>query len=305
MTASIKIVGLGEILWDIFSESDCFGGAPANFACSAAGITGGAGSAIAVDVMMVSAIGRDELGLRAIEELQRRNVSVRYVQRSNYPTGKVTVHIDDAGQADYTFLSDTAWDNLEWSEDLRQLAQTTDAVCFGTLGQRSSVSRETIKKFVAATPGECLRILDINLRSPHWTDIVLRESLPMANVVKMNSDELPVVAALLSLTGDESEQLQQLRKMFALQLVVVTRGAEGSILLDIDGQISQTPGQSVQVADTVGAGDAFTAALTVGFLMKKTMPLVHLWAERVAAFVCTQRGGTPTFPPNLRLPHTS
>ena len=121
----------------------------------------------------------------------------------------------------------------------------------------------------------------------------------------MNSDELPVVAALLSLTGDESEQLQQLRKMFSLQLVVVTRGAEGSILLDIDGQISQTPGQSVQVADTVGAGDAFTAALTVGLLMKKTMPLVHLWAERVAAFVCTQPGGTPTFPPNLRLPHTS
>lgn len=303
MTASMQIVGLGEVLWDVFPDGARFGGAPANFACSAAGIAGQAVSSGAVRVTMVSAVGTDELGLSALDELQQRQVSVSHVQRSNQPTGQVLVSVDGAGLAGYQFLADTAWDDLQWSDELSRLAQKTDAVCFGTLGQRSSVSRETIQKFVAATPAECWRILDINLRPPFWTDTILRESLPLANVVKMNGEELPVVASLLSLKGDAQSQLQQLQQMFGLRLIVLTRGAGGSLLLNCDGEISQTPGQQVCIADTVGAGDAFTAALAVGLLMERPLPLTHAWADRVAAFVCTQIGGTPVFPHDLQLHH--
>ena len=295
MTDRHQIVGLGEVLWDVFPAGPRFGGAPANFVCSAAGVGGNS-----VHASMVSAVGRDSLGEKGLEEFRKRSVDATHVAQMDLQTGQVIVQLDAQGQASYQFLEDTAWDNIPWTTDLQTLAQKADAVCFGTLGQRSNVSRDTIRQFINSTPNGCLRILDINLRPPYWTDEVILESLPLANVLKLNSDELPIVASLLSLHGSEEDLMRQLLRKFSLRLAALTRGAMGSLLLSGTGERSELPGQEIRVVDTVGAGDAFTAALTVGLLKNKPLADVHSWADRIAAFVCTQAGATPEFPDEFR-----
>jgi len=290
-----QIVGLGEVLWDVFPSGPRFGGAPANFVCSAAGVGGHS-----VHASMVSAVGRDSLGEKGLKEFRKRSVDASHVAQLDLQTGQVLVQLDAQGQASYQFLEDTAWDNVLWTTDLQTLAQKADAVCFGTLGQRSDVSRDTIRQFIDSTPASCLRILDINLRPPYWTEEVILESLPLANVLKLNSDELPIVASLLSLHGSEEELMHQLLRKFSFRLVALTRGAMGSLLLSGTGERSELPGQEIRVVDTVGAGDAFTAALTVGLLKNKSLAEVHSWADRIAAFVCTQAGATPEFPDEFR-----
>lgn len=293
MHSKLQIVGLGEVLWDVFPDGPRFGGAPANFACSAAGIGGNL-----VSVSVVSSVGLDELGRQALEELKIRRVETALVAQQDKVTGQVIVTLDAKGSASYRFLEDTAWDNIPWTAELANAAQRTDAVCFGTLGQRAPVSRDTIRRFVSATRGDCLRVLDINLRPPYWTPAVILDSLPLANVVKLNSDELPVVAELLILNGGELDVLRHLQRQFQLKLVALTRGDSGSVLLDEQGNVSDLTGMPVKVVDTVGAGDAFTAATIIGLLQRRPLTDIHHWANSVAAFVCTQPGATPQFPPN-------
>jgi fructokinase len=295
MTDRHQIVGLGEVLWDVFPAGPRFGGAPANFVCSAAGVGGNS-----VHASMVSAVGWDSLGKKGLEEFRKRSVDATHVAQLDLQTGQVLVQLDALGQASYQFLEDTAWDNVPWTTDLQTLAEKADAVCFGTLGQRSNVSRDTVRQFIHSTPDGCLRILDINLRPPYWTDEVILESLPLANVLKLNSDELPAVASLLSLHGSEEDLMRQLLRKFSLRLAALTRGAMGSLLLSETGERSELPGQEIRVVDTVGAGDAFTAALTVGLLKNKPLAEVHSRADRIAAFVCTQAGATPEFPDEFR-----
>lgn len=295
MTGRHQIVGLGEVLWDVFPAGPRFGGAPANFVCSAAGVGGNT-----VNASMVSAVGRDSPGEKGLEEFRKRSVDVTHVAQLDLQTGQVLVQLDAQGQASYKFMEDTAWDNVPWTTGLQSLAEKADAVCFGTLGQRCDVSRDTIRQFIRSTPGGCLRILDINLRPPYWTNKVILESLPLANVLKLNSDELPIVASLLSLQGSEEELLRQMLRMFSFRLAALTRGAMGSLLLSMSGERSELPGQDIRVVDTVGAGDAFTAALSVGLLRNKPLAEVHSWADRIAAFVCTQAGATPDFPDEFR-----
>jgi fructokinase len=146
-------------------------------------------------------------------------------------------------------------------------------------------------------------VLDINLRAPYWNASVIADSLPLANILKLNSDELPIVADLLSIGGTELDQLISIRQRFSLRLVALTRGAEGSLLLNDAGEFSEVPGQPIAIVDTVGAGDAFTAAITIGLLSGKSLRETHIWADRVAAFVCTQQGATPKFPPGFKLQH--
>lgn len=290
------IVGLGEILWDVFPDGPRFGGAPANFACSAAELAGETAT-----VCMASAVGRDDSGLEAIRQLQSHGVATEAVSQSERPTGKVTVQVDAEGHASYEFAADTAWDCLKWSDELSELAGRTDAVCFGTLGQRSETSLQTIRRFVEATPESCLRMFDVNLRSPFWDDDVVRESLPLANALKCNEDELPVLAGLFGLAGSSEEMLRQLADRFELKLVAFTRGANGSLLLTGSGEASDLAGSQTQVVDTVGAGDSFTAALVLGQLNRIPLTDTHAWADRVAAFVCTEPGATPTIPNQLHL----
>jgi fructokinase len=291
-----RIVGLGEILWDVFPDGARFGGAPANFACSAAGLAAGSAR-----VGMAGAVGRDDLGQRALAELTSRGVDVTAVAVLPEPTGRVDVTVDLAGHASYVFAPDCAWDHVSWSGSLERLAAETSAVCFGTLGSRGSVSRAAVRRFVAAVPSSAVRILDINLRPPFWSPEIVRDSLPLANIVKCNDDELPIVAELLGLSGSPEAILRQLVSSHALRMAALTRGAKGSLLVSADGLSSDLPGTPVEVVDTVGAGDAFTATVTLGLLAGWPLSKLHAHAERVAAFVCTQAGGTPPIPTDLRI----
>jgi fructokinase len=211
----------------------------------------------------------------------------------------VLVELDAAGHASYTFAADTAWDNIVWSHDLHQLAARADAVCFGTLGQRSDVSRQMIQRFVAATRPNCLRILDINLRPPFWTKEVVLQSLELANVLKLNDTELAAIADMLGWKGTDDDLLKQLLDTFSVRMVALTRGAAGALLLSTSGERSDLPSQPVALVDTVGAGDAYSAALAIGLLNSQPLATINEWAIRVAAFVCTQPGATPHLPDYL------
>lgn len=290
-----SIVGLGEVLWDVFPDGPRFGGAPANFACLAAQLTAGD-----ADVEMVSRVGRDELGPPAIAALREHGVGAKLVAESNWQTSRVDVTLDAAGVASYRFAEDVAWDHLEWTEALGELAAETKVVCFGTLAQRAEVSSATIQRFVYTTPPDALRVFDINLRTPYWSEKVIRESLELANVLKLNDAELPILAGMLKISGEPREQLRQLNERYSLRLTALTRGAEGSLLIGASGEASELPSQPTKIVDTVGAGDAFTAAMVVGFL--KALPLgeINAWAGRVAAYVCSQPGAAPRLPESLR-----
>jgi fructokinase len=291
------IVGLGEVLWDVFPDGPRFGGAPANFTSTAAALAPGE-----CDVHMISAVGRDDLGRRALELLQRRGVNTSCVAVVDRPTGQVLVRLDAAGQPSYEISEGAAWDNIEWTHQLRQVATTAEAVCFGTLGQRSETSRRTIQRFVEATPENCLRVFDVNLRPPSWTEEIVLRSLELANVVKLNDAELAELAPVLDLSGTLDDMLSHLIRRFSLRVVALTRGEDGALLVSASGESSDLPSQPTAVADTVGAGDAYTAALAIGLLRGHSIETINAWAIRVAAFVCSQAGATPALPDELREP---
>lgn len=306
MTSDYCIVGLGEVLWDLFADGPRFGGAPANFACSAAKVGGER-----TKVFMVSAVGNDRLGRHAIESLAKQHVDTSYVARLEKPTGSVQVDVDTDGQPRYAFAPDVAWDHLAENDFLRELARAADAICFGTLGQRAACSRATIQDFVAASAPKCLRILDINLREPFCSEQVITASLKDANILKLNDEELRTLAEIYSLKGSEPQQLQLLLDQWNLDLVALTRGARGAALLSKD-HVCEQEGFDTLVADTVGAGDAFTAALTWGLLEQHELPVIARTACRIAAYVCSQNGANPEIPSDYlefcqtpRLPRTS
>jgi fructokinase len=248
-----------------------------------------------------SAVGGDDLGDEARKRLAEHGVDTAHIRTVAAETGQVLVTLDAAGKASYRFIDDPAWDHLSATPELLNTAATADVVCFGTLGQRARESREVVRSVVNATRPDCLRVLDINLRAPHWSADVLLDCLALANVAKLNDEELPFVAGVLGVTGDETAVLTHLLSRFALTLIALTRGANGSLLLAADGTRSDLPAERVTVIDTVGAGDAFTAALALGLAFGHPLDDAHRRAAEAAAFVCTQPGGTPTFPPRLHL----
>jgi len=297
MTRPATVIGIGEILWDVFPDGRRFGGAPANFACTVAEL-----ACDRIDVYAAGAVSTDGLGRSAIEVLRGRGVDTGCVAIVDRPTGQVLVKLDAAGRASYEFAADAAWDNLAWSDGLEQLAARADAVCFSTLGQRSEISRQTIQRFVQATPAACLRVLDINLRPPFWNEEILFQSLHLANVLKLNDAELSILADMLHWRGEDLELLQRLVDRFSLQLVALTRGAAGAILLSESGERSDLPGQPTVVVDTVGAGDSFSAVLVIGLLSGHPLAKINAWGNRVAAFVSSQAGATPHIPHYLHQP---
>ena len=297
MMPRATVIGIGEILWDVFPDGPRFGGAPANFACSIAEL-----ARDRIDVYMAGGVGADDLGRRAIEALQLHGVDTSCVAVVDRPTGQVLVELDAVSQASYEFAADAGWDNVAWSDGLQQLAARADAVSFSTLGQRSEISRQTIQRFVRATPAKCLRVLDINLRPPFWNEEIVMQSLRLANVLKLNDAELSVLAEMLGWSGADHELLQQLVDRFSLQLAAVTRGAAGALLLRESGEQSDLPGQPTVVVDTVGAGDSFTAALVIGLLSGLPLATINAWGNRIAAFVSSQPGATPYIPDYLHQP---
>lgn len=290
------IIGLGEILWDVFPDGPRFGGAPANAACSAAEL-----ARDTCRVVMASGVGSDAFGDEAIAALTSHGVDVAGVQRNTWPTGRVDVTLNAAGMASYRFATDSAWDHLEWTDGLERLAASCDAVCFGTLGQRAAASKKTIQRFVGCVSTTALRVLDINLRPPFDDDAVILESLPLANVLKLNDEELPRVARLCGLEGDHATVLRGLTKQYQLQAIALTRGVNGA-RLEIGTDTSDLVGTPVDVVDTVGAGDAYTAAMILGLLAGQPAASINNHAIAAAAYTCTQAGGTLPFPDHLQVP---
>lgn len=287
------IVGLGEVLWDVFPEGARFGGAPANFACHAASLGAEAGIA--------SAVGADADGRAARDFLTQHGVGCQTLQTdATHATGRVHVSLDAAGHASYEIMANVAWDHLQWSPEWETLAARSDAACFGTLGQRQSGARRAIRHFLQAMRPDSLRMFDVNLRQHYYSAEILRDSLELATAVKLNEDELPILADLLELEGgNETSQLARLAETFHLTLAVLTQGARGAILHSAGTCDSYTP-PPVSVVDTVGAGDAFTAAAVTGFLAGHSLAEINRHAAAVAGFVCASRGATPAMPASLR-----
>jgi fructokinase len=288
-----NIVGLGEVLFDIFApDKKMLGGAPANFAYVATKL-GDRG-------MVASRVGDDSVGVEIIESLQASGVDVSLIQTDDsHASGTVLISLN-GGQPEYKITANAAWDNLELNDAWRDAAATCDAVCFGTLAQRGEVSRIAITDFVAATREDALRIFDVNLRQEFYSADIVLQSLQLANVVKLNSDELPVVAELLEIPGTrEFDVVKMLREKFDLRLACVTRGGSGSLLVTASEK-SDHAGIEVEIADTVGAGDAFTAGMTHGLLRGHGLDEINERANRVGAFVASQVGAMPDFIDKIR-----
>lgn len=289
-SARFQIAAIGEVLWDVFSTGPRFGGAPANFACTAANL----GKKFA-DVSMVSGVGKDQLGYKAVEAFTSHHVATKFLQQTEFATGQVFVELDANGRASYEFASNTAWDHLAWHDHLAFHAKSMDAICFGTLGQRSEESQKVIRQFVSSSRPSCLRVFDINLRPPFFNTSTILESLRLANFLKANDEELPLLAEIASCTGSEIDVMRQLAAQFGFQVVALTRGPHGALLMR-GNEVSEQPGIRCDLVDTVGAGDAFTAALVLGSLKDLPLNEINRSACEVAAFVCSQPGATPVLP---------
>ena len=287
------IVGLGEVLWDVYPGAEHFGGAPANFACHAANLE--------ADSWLASAVGPDELGNRALETLRQYGVDAACVARdAKHATGRVDVTLDSLGRPSYEFAENPAWDHIAWSDALDSLARRCDAVCFGTLAQRSMESRETIQRFVKATSSSALRMFDVNLRKQFYDAAVLDQSLGLATALKLNEEELPIVARLCGVSESEPRAaVRALMDRYSLRLVALTRGPAGAMLIAGDEE-SISPALTTTVVDTVGAGDAFTATVVIDFLAGLPLAEVNAHANAVASFVCSQPGAVTALPEYLR-----
>ena len=287
------VVGLGEVLWDVYPDAAYFGGAPANFASHAASLN--------AESWMASSVGVDELGDRALETLRQHEVDSACVARdAEHPTGRVDVTLDSLGRASYEFADNTAWDHLAWSNALDSLARRCDVVCFGTLAQRSPQSRDTIQQFVKTTPSSALRMFDVNLRKRFYDAAVVDQSLRLATALKLNEEELPIVARLCGVNGsDPRDAMRALMTMYSLRLVALTRGPGGATLI-AGAEESTSPAPTTTVVDTVGAGDAFTAAVVIDILAGLPLPEVNAHANAVASFVCSQPGAVAALPDYLR-----
>jgi fructokinase len=286
------VIGLGEVLWDLLPAGKQLGGAPANFAYHA--------HALGAEALVVSRVGSDAPGREILDLLSGLGLRTNGITTdSSAPTGTVSVGLDPEGQPTFTIHENVAWDFIEATGGVLREAARADAICFGTLAQRHPVARAAIRKVLDAAPPAALRIFDINLRQHFWSRELILESLQLADVLKLNNDELPTLARLLGLAGDESHLLRQLAVRFELKAVALTKGAKGSSLL-AGGELVHCPGSKIAVADTIGAGDSYTAALALGLLSGHEPEQIIEFAHLVADYVCTQPGATPPMPAQLR-----
>ena len=287
------ILGIGEILWDLLPAGRQLGGAPANFAWHA--------TQLGAQALVVSGVGDDADGRAILAQLQKLRLDTRLINiLPSQPTGTVSVQLDAGGQPTYTIHTGVAWDALAASDDALRAAATADGVCFGSLAQRTPHGRTHVQRLVAASRPDALRIFDINLRQHFWNREVIDSSLQLANVLKLNDDELVVLAKLLDLPGDTSAQLERLASRYHLDVIALTRGSQGSAIWR-QGRLHTAAGQPVAVADTIGAGDAYCAALAMGLLAKLETDQILDLAMRTGAYVCTRPGATPILPARLRL----
>ena len=283
-----NILSCGEVLWDIFPEGACFGGAAANFACHAA--------ILGSEASILSAVGNDARGDQALAILQSFGVDTSLIQNlADAPTGSVAVSLDAAGKPSFKIHAGSAWDRIAWTNALEARIAEADAVYFGTLVQRGETSRVTIRRALGlAKDCNVLRVLDVNLRKPFYDAAMIRESIAQASVLKLSDDELSEIVSACAIPMDAKPEamLRALLMRFKLDLVVMTRGADGALLVSADDAVDQ-PGIPTTVVDTVGAGDSFIAAFVTRFLRGETYETILRKACEVASAVCSQSGAVP------------
>ena len=281
------VVGLGEVLWDVLPEGKKLGGAPANFAYHA--------GQFGLDTMAVSALGEDKLADETIQQIEDKHLPYA-LPRVPYPTGTVQVELDNEGIPTYNIKENVAWDNIPFTEDIRSIAENCRAVCWGSLAQRNIVSRTSIYKFLEATPDDCLKIFDINLRQNFYTKEVIQESVKRCNILKINDEELVLIGRLFGYPGlDIENKCWLILGKYDLDMLVLTCGVNGSYVFSA-GNMSYQETPKVTVADTVGAGDSFTGTFCAAILKGKSVEEAHKLAVEVSAYVCTQNGAMPQVP---------
>lgn len=286
------VVGMGEALWDVLPEGKKIGGAPANFAYHV--------SQFGLTSCVVSAVGPDALGKEIQENLTSKGLN-HLIAEVPYPTGTVQVEIDQAGVPQYEIKENVAWDNIPYTAQLEALAQRTQAVCFGSLAQRNVVSRETINRFLDAMPQteDSLVVFDVNLRQGFYNKEILCNSMKRCNILKINDEELVTVSRMFGYPGiDLQDKCWILMGKYNLKMLILTCGINGSYVFT-PGNVSFQPTPKVDVADTVGAGDSFTAAFIASVLKGKSVAEAHSIAVRTSAFVCTKDGAMPVLPSDL------
>ena len=279
------IVGIGELLWDMLPTGKKAGGAPINFVYHA--------SRLGAEGYAISAIGDDMLGKEIIEELDRYHIQ-HLIEKVPYPTGTVKVGLTEEGIPSYTISERVAWDHIIATSNAVDLAEQADAICFGTLAQRSAQSRETIQAISSFAPTDAYRLFDINLRQHYYSKELIEESFYLANVLKANDREFAVLKELFGLTGSEKEVARWFIEKYNLRMFVLTAGASHSTIYTRE-EVSTLPTQQVQVVDTIGAGDAFSAALVIALLKGKSLEEAHQEAVKCAAFVCSKAGAWPDY----------
>lgn len=291
MKTPVRLVSIGEVLWDLLPDGPQLGGAPANLACHA--------RALGAQAALISRVGVDAHGEEALRQLEAHGVDVTLVtQDLQAPTGTVRVEVDSAGNPRFEIVENVAWDALEATDCAWERVAQADVVCFGSLAQRTRQGREAVQRLIQASSSRALKVFDVNLRAPFFNTEVLAESLRAADLLKLNEMELPVLASLFGLNGTVERRVEQLADLFELQVVVLTLGAAGSRLWR-KGQWHSEPGRVVTVRDAVGAGDSFTAALVLGLLRNWSSDRILAAATEIAAYVCTQSGATPRLPESL------
>lgn len=286
------VVGLGEVLWDMLPEGRKIGGAPVNFAYHA--------GQFGIDTMAVSAIGNDKLGEDTIAEMNGKHLN-HIFPSVPYPTGSVQVSLDEKGVPAYDIKENVAWDNIPFTNEIESVARSCRAVCFGSLAQRNTVSRNTIRKFIESTPSGCIRIFDINLRQNFYTSNVIRDSLEHCNILKINDEEIMLVSRMFNYDSSNIENVcRTIMEDFSLEMVILTCGTKGSYIFT-KGGVSFMPTPKVNVADTVGAGDSFTGSFCAAILRGLPVAEAHKKAVEVSAYVCTQNGAMPEIPESMKL----
>ncbi|KOH43646.1 carbohydrate kinase family protein [Sunxiuqinia dokdonensis] len=279
------VIGIGELLWDVFPDQKKIGGAPVNFAYHV--------SKMGIDSLAISAIGNDELGRELLDVIDQAGVNYN-IGKNEYPTGTVQVTLSGDGVPQYEICEPVAWDFIPLKPEWEEKASVASAICFGSLAQRGEVSRKSIRRLIELAHPGAFKVFDINLRQQFYSEELIRESLSLCNVLKINDEELEVVAKFFGLSRSQDDQCQTLLGQFKLELLVLTCGTNGSYLYrGSEITFKETP--KVKVADTVGAGDSFTAAIVSGLLNKQSLDEMHEWAVKLSAFVCTQNGAMPDY----------
>ena len=285
-----KIVGFGEALWDVFPEGRKIGGAPANFAYHVA--------QWGLDSYAVSAIGKDELGEDIIRTFDDNGLQY-CLEKVDFPTGVVMVTLDENKVPSYNIMEGVAWDNIPMTQGLEALAKDCRAICFGSLAQRSSVSRQTVNEFIGLMPDGAIKIFDINLRQHYYTRDIISDSMKKADILKINDEEILVVAEMFSIKDKPLKMVcEDLLDMFDLEIVILTCGEKGSFVLTRE-ESSELDTPKVDVVSTVGAGDSFTGTFIAQLLLGKTIRQAHEAAVKVSAYVCTCQGAMPSIPKEI------